>query len=209
MKLTYALTTIALCTAALAACGSSPEPTYFALSPTQSTAQTGGPRLVKIRKPGLAGYLDRASIVKRVVDNRLKISADERWAEPLGDMLGRVLAQDLGERMPASLFFGEDGAIGVDPDALLEVNVQRLDLGEDGFVVLLAQVAVEVPTSHAPPLSKSVSLRAKPSGSDTQAIVAAASSLVGQLSDLCAAMLRAAPPAETTPAPPASSPDAG
>ncbi len=205
MKTFRALTTILLFAAALSACGSSPEPTYYALSPTVSTARSSGPRLVKIRKPGLAGYLDRASIVKRVVDNRLKISTDERWAEPLGDMLARVLAQDLGARMPGSLFFVEDGAIGVDPDALVEVNVQRLDVGDDGYVVLLAQVAVEVPTSHAPPLSKSVTLRAKPSGSDTEAVVAAASSLVGQLSDICAAMLRAAPP----PATPPSSPDAG
>ncbi|HEX7662864.1 MAG TPA: PqiC family protein [Polyangiaceae bacterium] len=205
MRMLRALTTISLFTAAFAACGSSPEPTYYALSPTQAAAESGGPHLVKIRKPGLAGYLDRASIVKKVVDNRLKIAADEQWAEPLGDMLGRVLAQDLGTRMPGSLFFTEDGAIGVDPNALLEVNVQRLDIGDDGDVVLLAQVAVEVPTAHATPVSKSVTLRAKPSGSDTQAVVAAASVVVGQLSDVCAAMLRAAPPS----APSLSSPDAG
>jgi len=190
-----------LSTSVIAACGSSPEPTYFALSPTQSAAQSGGPHLVKIRKPGLAGYLDRASIVKRVVDNRLRISTDEQWAEPLGDMFGRVLAQDLGTRLPGSLFYTEDGAIGVDPNSLVEVNVQRLDIGDDGDVVLLAQVAVVVATSHAPPLSKSITLRAKPKSGDTQAVVAAASSVVGQLSDVVASMLRAAP----TPPPPSLS----
>jgi uncharacterized protein len=194
MKALAALALISVSTYTLVACTGSPEPAYFALSPTQSTAQSGGPHLVKIRKPGLAGYLDRASIVKRVVDNRLKVTTDEQWAEPLGDMFGRVLAQDLAARMPESLFFTEDGAIGVDPNALVEVNVQRLDVGDDGDVVLLAQVAVEVPTSHAPPLSKNVLLRAKPDGSDTHAVVAATSSVVGQLSDVVAAMLRAAPP---------------
>jgi uncharacterized lipoprotein YmbA len=201
MKAFAALGLISLAAGALTACGSSPEPAYFALSPTTSTAQSGGPHLVKIRKPGLAGYLDRASIVKRVVDNRLNISIGERWAEPLGDMFGRIVSQDLGARMPGSLFFTEDGAIAVDPDALVEINVQRLDIGGDGAVVLLAQVAVQVPMSHASPLSKTVALSAKPTSSDTQAVVAAVSSLVGQLSDIIAAMLRAAPPSGSLPLP--------
>ncbi len=205
MKALVALGFISLAAPALAGCGSSPEPVYFALSPTTSTAQSGGPRLVKIRKPGLAGYLDRASIVKRVVDNRLSISIGEQWAEPLGDMLGRIVAQDLGARMPGSLFFTEDGAIAVDPDALVEINVQRLDVGVDGAVVLLAQVAVQVPTSHAPPLSKGVALSAKPANNGTQAVVAAVSSLVGQLSDIVAAMLRSSPPSGSSP-PPVSPP---
>jgi uncharacterized lipoprotein YmbA len=186
---------LALAAGVLVACGSSPEPTYFALSPSAGAAQSGGPHLVKIRKPGLAGYLDRASIVKRVVDHQLKISIGEQWAEPLSDMLGRMIAQDLGSRMPGSLFFTEDGAIAIDPDAIVEVNVQRLDLGPDGNLVLLAQVAVQVPTSHAAPLAKAVALSAKPKSSETQSVVETVSSLVGQLTDIVAALLRAAPPA--------------
>lgn len=194
---------IAIAALACVACGSSPEPNYYALSPTNGATQRVTPHLVEIRKPGLAGYLDRSAIVKSVTDHKLKLSPDDRWGEPLGDMLGRVVAQDLSSRIPSSVFFSEGGALEMAPDSLVEINVDRMDVGDEGAVVLVAQVAVEPVNGSGPKASKTVTLRAPCSGS-TESIVGAASNVVGQLSDVVVALLQSPP----QPASPETKPNA-
>jgi uncharacterized protein len=184
-------------------CGTSSEPNYYALSPTSGTTQQVAPHLVEVRKPGLAGYLDRSAIVKRVTDHKLKLSADDRWGEPLSDMLGRVIAQDLSARIPSSVFFSEGGALEMSPDSLVEITVERMDVGDEGDVVLVAQVAVEPVNGSGPKASKTVTLRAPCSGT-TESIVGAASNVVGQLSDVVVALLQTPP----QPASPETKPNA-
>ncbi|MBV9948152.1 MAG: membrane integrity-associated transporter subunit PqiC, partial [Myxococcales bacterium] len=131
----------AVCSVVLLACGSSPEPVYYALGPTGGAAQPGWARLVELRRLGLAGYLDRADIVSGVSDHRVRIESGQRWAEPLGDMMGRVLAQDLSQRLPGSTVFTES-SVSLDPDATVEVDVQSLDIGDDGRLTMTAQVVI-------------------------------------------------------------------
>ena len=57
-------------------------------------------------------------------------------------MLGRVLTEDLVERLPGAAVFSESGAISTRPDLVLEIDVQRFDTDATGTLVLLAQVAV-------------------------------------------------------------------
>ncbi len=188
----------------LTACGTSSEPNYYALSPTSGATQRVVPHLVEIRKPGLAGYLDRDVIVKKITDHKLKVSADDQWGEPLADMLGRVVAENLSTRIPSSVFFSEGGALEMSPDSLVEINVERMDVGDEGDVVLVAQVAVEPVKGSGPKASKTVTLRAPCSGS-TESIVSAASNVVGQLSDVVVALLQTPP----QPASPETKPNAG
>ena len=106
-------------------------------------AQGGGPRTVQLRRIGLAGYLDRNTIVRADAGYRLHIDENERWGEPPADMIGRVLAQDLTQRLPGSTVFTEAGAITADADTVVELDVQRFDLDVSGVVILAAQVAVQ------------------------------------------------------------------
>jgi uncharacterized lipoprotein YmbA len=174
----------------LAACGSSPEPAFYALAPTRGAAATTGLHTVRIRRPGLAGYLDRPEIVRQVTDYRLGVAANERWGEPLDAMLGRVLAEDVEQRVPGVSVFTEDGAITQDPDATVEVDVRRLDVGAEGRANLWAEVAVERANHQGSPASRSVQLSAAPASAATSALVATLSDLLGQLADQIAAMLR-------------------
>jgi uncharacterized lipoprotein YmbA len=187
----------------LLGCGTSSEPNYYALSPTPGATQLVAPHLVEIRKPGIAGYLDRDVIVKKITDHRLNVSAGDQWGEPLGDMIGRVVAEDLSARIPSSVFFSEGGALEMSPDSLVEINVERMDVGDEGAVVLVAQVAVEPVNGSGPKASKTVTLRAPCSGS-TESIVGAASNVVGQLSDVVVALLQTPP----QPASPETKPNA-
>jgi uncharacterized lipoprotein YmbA len=174
---------------AAAACAS-PEPAYYTLAPRPGTAQPGGPRLVELRRIGIAGYLDRPEIVRNSADYRLSLGAGERWGEPLGALVARVLAENLNTRLPGSSVFTSSGAISADPDATIELDLQRFDADASGQAVLLAQVAVTRGRTRKAD-ARTVRLVVSPTGSATVDLVAALSTALGQLADQIAPMLRA------------------
>jgi uncharacterized lipoprotein YmbA len=146
--------------------------------------------VIEIRRPAVAGYLDRPEIVRRIVDYRLGVAANDRWGEPLDAMIGRVLAQDLEQRAPGSSVYTEAGSITAPADAFVEVDLRRFDVSDDGNVTLVAEVAVERAGEHAPVAVRSVSLHEAPAGGSTGALALAMSELLGKLSDQIAAILR-------------------
>ena len=178
----------------LAGC-SSPEPAYYTLQPVPGAALAGGPATVEVRRPGLAGYLDRSDVVLKSADYRLNVNGQLRWAEPLGDMIGRVLAQDLSQRLPGSSVFTESGAISADPQLRVEVDVLGFDEDSGGTVVLAAEMAVERGTTHKPLATRHVSLTMRPQASGAGSLAAAMSSLLGSLADQVAQDIRQSTPA--------------
>ncbi len=168
----------------------SPDPAVYTLRAVPGQPLGSGPAAIKLSRPGLAGYLDRPEIVRDTSVNRLQLRSGERWGEPLGDMIGRVLALDLSQRLPGSSVFTEAGTISVDPSATVELDIQRFDLDQGGTVVLLAQVAVEQGRSHDPAATRSLRLTVQPTGTGTPDLVTAESAAVGQMADQIADMLR-------------------
>src|SRR5258708_779705 len=125
---------------ALAAC-SSPNPAYYP-SPTRGGPTfPAGPKVVLLKDIGLASYLDRREIVRSSEAYRLDVMSNDWWGEPLGGMLGRVLVLELSQRLPSSTVYGESGAIAVDHNVIVGVNIQRLDADKAGKGVLIAQGA--------------------------------------------------------------------
>jgi uncharacterized lipoprotein YmbA len=116
------------------------------------------------------------------------LRSGERWGEPLGDMIGRVLAEDLNQRLPGTSVFTEAGSISADATLRVELDVLRFDLDASGTVVLLAQVAMQ--RGHDPAATRSLQLTARPAGDGTPDLVTAMSGLVGQLADEVAGMVR-------------------
>jgi uncharacterized lipoprotein YmbA len=173
----------------LARCAS-PDPALYTLRAVNGSALGGGPIAIKIARPGLAGYLDRPEIVRDGSVSRLALNGGERWGEPLGDMVGRVLALDLAQRLPGSSVFTEAGTISVDPSATVELDIQRFDLDTSGAVVLMVQTAVEQGRSHDPAFTRSLRLTVPIPDTRTPEVVAAMSEALAQLADALAAMLR-------------------
>jgi uncharacterized lipoprotein YmbA len=172
-----------------AACGSSTEPSLYTLTIKPGPVLKGGPPVVQLREIGLAGYLDRREIVRSSDGSRLDVAYNDWWGESLGAMLARVLVVGLSQRLPGSSVYSETGAIASDPNAILAVNIQRLDVDQSGTLQLLAQAAVEFnrPRKSA---TRTFSI-AKPVPAATIAgHVAAASDAVGELTDGLAALLR-------------------
>jgi uncharacterized lipoprotein YmbA len=177
----------ALAIGGLAGCAS-PDAQFYTLQPTKGTQATN-PSLtlaknIEVRTPGLAGYLDRSDIVLKDADYRLGVNDQQRWAEPLGDMIGRVLTEDLAQRLPQNSVFGQGGAISADPDARVEVDIQRFDADAGGTVTLAAQIAIEARRNHTPLMTRHIMLTADPPAPGAAAMAATLSTLLGELADV-------------------------
>ena len=173
---------------AAAAC-SSADPVLYTIAVKPGPVFDRAPAVVRLREIGLARYLDRREIVRSADGSKLDIARNDWWGEPLGALLGRVLAVELSQRLPQSNIYSEDGAITVDPNAVLAVNIQRLDVDPAGNLELLAQAAVEF---NRPKRSAARTFRiTKPvPTANVAGQVAAISDAVAELSDGLANLLQ-------------------
>jgi uncharacterized lipoprotein YmbA len=172
----------------LAAC-TSPNPVLYTLAPIDGAVQPGAPKVIRLRTIGLARYLERPQIVRSSEDFHLDVLSNDWWGEPLGAMLGRILVTELTQRLPGSTIFLESGAISANPDATVEINVERLDQDAAGQVVLAAQVAISGRRIDA----RSVRFAVTPPAATTTGFASAVSTAVAQLADTVAGMVAAAP----------------
>ena len=163
----------------------SPSPTLYVLAPVQGTTVAAAPHVVALRTIAIAHYLERSQIVRSSEGYRMDVLSNEWWGEPLDTMIGRILVQELNQRLPGSTVYGDSGAISTPPDATVEINLQRLDLDRDGAVLLAAQMAV----SGKSGTSRGVTFTVRPADATTPALVAAMSAATAQLADALAAML--------------------
>lgn len=176
--------------AAQAAC-SSPNPNLYTIAPVSGApTQTGAPRVISLRQIGLARYLERSQIVRSSENYRLDVMSNDWWGEPLGAMLGRVLVEELSQRLPQSTVYSETGAVSVLPDATIELNVSRLDQSAAGVLVLQAQAAITTKGRGAP-VTRGFRFEVPPPDAGIAGEVAAISIAVGQLADGLATILAA------------------
>jgi hypothetical protein len=173
---------------AAAAC-SSPDPRYYSIVIRSGPALPKGPKIVRVKDIGLASYLDRREIVRSSEGYRLDIMSNDWWGEPLASMLSRVLVLELSQRLPGSSVYGESGAINVDENASVGVNVQRLDADRANTLILIAQVAVDFnrPRRTA---ARNFTISKQPPTPDIPGLVAAISDAVGELADGIAALFQ-------------------
>lgn len=171
----------------LLACAS-PDPSYYTLAAVPGASRTNGPKTVEVRRIGLAGYLDRPDIVRTGEDYRLSIARNERWGEPLDQLIGRILAEDLTNRLSGSTVFTE-GTISAASQAIVEVDVQRFDADRQGAVTLLAQIAVRPAGAGPTATTRTLRLGAPAASGSSSDVAASMSGLLGQAADVIAAML--------------------
>ena len=179
---------IALPLAALLIACSSPDPVLYTIAPVQGPVQSAGPKVVALQQVGTARYLERSQIVRSSENYRLDVMSNDWWGEPLSAMLGRVMIEELGQRLPQSVVLGESSGVSASPDATIELNVQRLDEDASGNVVLQAQASASFKGRAAPAL-RNFRFVVTPPTQGTAGEVNAISTAVGQLADGLASML--------------------
>ncbi len=180
MRFFLALPTLLLL---LAGCAS-PNPKLYTLARVPGPPVAAPARVIEIRHVGLARYLDRPGIVASVDAYRVTLADNARWAEPLPDMLARVVAADLGARLPGSTVFTAASAISAAADVTVEIDIQRFDAGPR--FALVAALALQ--RSGRTPKLTTVSLSAPPPGGE-ESQIATMSRLLGELADRIAAIV--------------------
>ncbi len=172
-----------------AACSTSPEPALYTIPMKPGPVLPAGPRIVQLRDIHLANYLDRKEIVRSSEDYKLGVMSNDWWGEQLASLLSRVIVVGLSQRLPNTNIYAEGGAISADANAILAVNIQRLDLDQAGALQLLAQAAVEFnrPKRSA---ARTFRITKSPPTANVAGEVAAISDAVAELTDGLAALLQ-------------------
>ena len=172
----------------LAGCSGS-DPIYYTLTPWPGTPRPGGPPTVEVRTPSVASYLDRDNIVRNDNDFRLQLARDAAWASSLPDMIGRILALDIGQRLPGSSVQTQNGAISTQALALVEIDVSRFM--EDAMDRAEIEATLSVYRSGGGPAgSRSLHFTQSPGDAGVGALVSALSQLLGQVADAAADALQ-------------------
>jgi uncharacterized protein len=167
----------------LTGCASSPPTRFFALDPVSPGAgaaagESGTP--LKVDAVHIPPALDRDSMVRGESDNQLQISSQDRWAGDLGEMIGRVLTQDLAQRLPSGMVVAPASPAPADARGLV-IDIMTFQ-PQGGEVVLDADWTLLQGTQANPVQRRSVHLTQSAAPS-AQGEAEAMSALVGQLAD--------------------------
>jgi uncharacterized lipoprotein YmbA len=179
---------VAMCAALAVVSCASPDPKLYTLAALPGSVLSGAPRVIALHGVGVAQYLVRSPIVMSSGDYRVALRANAWWGEPIDAMLGRVLVEDLAQRLPQSTIYASAGAVTGSPEATIEMEVQRLDLDRDGSLLLIAQASVSFKNRPSPD-TRSFRISQPPPSPDVEGQVAAASIALAQVADRIAAML--------------------
>jgi uncharacterized lipoprotein YmbA len=190
--------TLAAAALALPGCfGTSPPARFYVLSATppgpKSVPSPGPEAALGVFPTRVAAYLDRPQMVTFQGENAVALDEYDRWAEPLGSGISRVLAQELATLLPAWRVVPQPWDPTIPLRARLVVDVTTLGWSQKGEVRLEANWAV-LESKGEYPLARGRSvLRREAAGKGTDASVAAASALVGEMAREIAAAVRAIP----------------
>ena len=177
---------------ALAGCSTTPPPRLFTLAPQPAAPAGQLARIISVKRVAIAKYLDRLQIVRYRDSYELSYSEFTLWGEGLGDMVTRVLVEDLSTRLPRSQVYAASGPLtAATPDITVEVNIDRFDTDPGGTVVLAAQwIAHRQGKSDQ---IRSERIEVAPASGDATGQVAAMSDTLGQFAGRIATGLSAAP----------------
>ncbi|HLW70525.1 MAG TPA: PqiC family protein [Candidatus Binataceae bacterium] len=179
-----------------------PDPTHYfilsadspaASSPQSAAANASAKLVIGLGPVNFPDYLARSEMVTRLSEDRLAISSDERWAEPLDVSFKRVLAHDLsnalnGAQVAVFPWVGET----LQPNYLVEMTVDRFDTDAQGAAQLVARWTVSAtnPTRVVYSSTSVINVPAS-SGADRSAAVGALNQAVSQYGgELAAAIFR-------------------
>ena len=187
---------ILLATVMLIGCRSSAPPVqFYTLSATRTqtvsnTITALKPISVGVGPVAIPEVLDRPQIVVRTSPNKLKIDEFHRWAEPLKDSFGRVLADNLAILLKTVDVYQYRQRRDVPVDFQVEISVSRFFADADGTAVLAAYWSVVGNNGKTVLSRKRSSISEKAVSRDFEAVVAAQNKTLQELSEQVAAEIQ-------------------
>jgi uncharacterized lipoprotein YmbA len=191
------------CVCAMACVRVGPQPVQpwrlFSLTPlaepeAEQAASTRSPGPVQgaigIGRVHLPGYLDQDQIVTRISQNRFTLSDDNRWAEPLEDNMGQVLAQNLSMLLQNDQVSLNNWPGRQRPIYQLEIDVLSFETDTAGTAHLAARWLLRDVASRQTIAEKETSLTDSTPGGSTEQSVASLSQALGDFSVEIAKVIR-------------------
>jgi uncharacterized lipoprotein YmbA len=129
---------------------------------------------------GFPDYLRRLEVVTRVAPNRIDLSDERRWAEPLDRNFNRVLSENLATLLDTQRIEKYPWSLSTKVDYQIEVEVQRFETTSDGQSQLIASWIIRDGQSNKI-LYASKTIAGAPAGTDE---VSASSALSNDLATL-------------------------
>ncbi|MBI1179685.1 MAG: hypothetical protein GC201_03950 [Alphaproteobacteria bacterium] len=174
----------------VAGCGSSPKTHFFTLEATapERSAPSRPVRPVQVVSIHLPPALDRRQMVSETGGGGLDVSDQNRWGGAFGDMIRRVLTQDLEKRLPkGTVIFPREPA----PAGTRRLVVDVLDFAGNGAGEVTFDGSWSLVASGAdkPLLARHVQLHESAAGPGYAGQARAMSRILGSLADQIAAAL--------------------
>jgi len=193
MKINAIRLAFGMCALAAGCSVLSPQPDrsrFYILTPISDGAATSaqpastsaGPQLIiGVGPVDFPDYLRRLPVVKRVAPNRVDLSDEERWAEPLDKNFVRVLSENLGTLLDTQRIEKYPWPVKNRIDYQVEIDVERFETNSDGQAQLTASWIVrDGPSDKILYASRTVA--GAPAGPDGLSASAALSSDLATLS---------------------------
>jgi len=116
---------------ALCACATPANLRYHTLTATSPPGTTAAGAVAEYRVAigpvSVPEAIDRPQVVLRVAPTRYAIADAERWSAPLKREIPRVIAEDVGRRLPAARVAANFQYGGQDADYRVWIDVQRFE----------------------------------------------------------------------------------
>jgi uncharacterized lipoprotein YmbA len=155
------------------------EPAQTSAQPQTGAAQ--GP-IVGVSRAELADYLKREAIVTRSTGNEVILADQHSWAAELQDNISMVLAENLSNMIPSERVILLPSSRTIPLDYRVEVAISTFEQGPDGTVVLSAVWQVFKGDDYGLLSMRKSTIRQPVTGEGYDAIVAAMSKALGELS---------------------------
>ncbi len=191
------LLTIAVVLAAALAngCASSPQASFYTLSPEHAQEQTGSATpapattwAIVMGAVTIPEINDRPQFVLRVDPNRITLDEFSRWADPLKSQIRRVIAADLALQFPGALVSGYPQNVDLALTYFVSIDVQSFESAPEAASVSVLW-SVKPPKEGAPVSGRTVV--SEPTGTQgNEALVAAHSRAMAAVSAAIATAIR-------------------
>lgn len=164
----------------LAACGSTPQSSYYHLSSKAGGGESNHPAL-GIGPIKIPEYLNRNAMVFKRGDNQLHIANFQRWAEPLEEGISRVMSLNLAGFLDTQNIRRYPWSRSETPDYGIQVWILSLDMTASE-AVLLAEWRLNKPHSGSEVLRRIGHYKSAVKGADGAAMSESYSLLLEKLS---------------------------
>ncbi|MDJ0608627.1 MAG: PqiC family protein [Kiloniellales bacterium] len=178
----------------LAACTESPPTNLYMISGLETEAAnrssaTSSP-VIGVGPITVPSYLDRPQIVRRASANKLVVGEFDRWAEPLKELVSRVLAENLAVILESDTVFTLPRRRLSEVDIQVELEVSRFDAAPDGVVHLTGRWAIYSAGGKNLTAAKKSVIREQAGSDDYEEVTIAMSRALERLSQEIAVELR-------------------